>query len=439
MKIKLHEILGRIESIDRDVGELNSIKSKLPENKSYSSSLHVAFDQQINKLLSEKGSLMETVIEDPPAWIIEELNKRGNITVKSLPATLHGDLSIANPSEKDIISFIQSLPKTEVHLHLEACVNRQTIKHLIRKNNLKVTDEELENVFNFEGLNGFIGVFYFIQNLIRSTDDLKYMIDSLAEYLRSDNIIYAEVFFAPTKFMQNGLDFFQMMEVIVKRIREIKNQDGTEIKVIVDVSRSFGTDNAMLNLKNVLKLKYKEVIGIGLGGAETKGPARDFASVFQLAKDSGLRVVAHSGEDDGPWEIWDAIKLLGVERIGHGVSAVQDPKLLDYLKETRIPIEICLTSNIFTGKYVRREHFHPVRQYYDKDIMLCINTDDPEIFNVNLSSEFFKLYRYLNFTIPEIISLVKKGVYSTFSEDKESLWKRVEAGINKSKLNFKLQ
>ncbi|EMG20029.1 adenosine/AMP deaminase domain protein, partial [Leptospira interrogans serovar Copenhageni str. LT2050] len=128
-----------------------------------------------------------------------------------------------------------------------------------------------------------------------------------------------------------------MIDFLVNRIREEKENDGIVIRLLVDVSRSFGPENAMKNLDRVLKLRHPEVIGIGLGGAELMGPARDYQGVFQKAREAGLRVVAHSGEDDGPWAIWEAVELLKAERIGHGTSAIQDPELVKYLRENHIP------------------------------------------------------------------------------------------------------
>lgn len=192
----------------------------------------------------------------------------------------------------------------------------------------------------------------------------------------------------------------------------------------------------MNNLNRVLKVRHPEIIGIGLGGAELMGPAKDYAEVFKIARESGLRTVAHSGEDDGPWAIWDAVQLCKAERIGHGTSAIQDPELVKYMKDNHIPIEICVTSNVFTGKYVRKEQNHPVRYYYDQGLPLSINTDDPVIFNVNLTYEYFKLYRFLDFSLDEIIDLIKQGVYATFNQDKDALWKLLESRIKTVSDNF---
>lgn len=441
MEVPFSEILNRIAVIDRDIAELNRLKSRLPADRPYSPTIQLTFDKQINTLLNERVSLMELPVLHPPLWLLskEGLEPEAEPSVlKERKSLLAGDLSVPHPNEQDVINFIREIPKTEVHLHLEACVNKETLKFLYKKNGIEVTDKEFEDKYNFKDLNGFIQVFFFVQGAVKEASDLGYFIDSLADYLRSNNIVYCEAFFAPSKFIQNGLDFDEMVEVMVNRIRQIEVKDGITICLLVDVSRSFGPENAMNNLKRVLGLKHKEVIGIGLGGAELMGPAKDYSEVFKIARESGLRCVAHSGEDDGPWAIWDAVNLCKAERIGHGTSAIQDPELVRYMKENKIPIEICVTSNVFTGKYVRKEQNHPVRYYYDQGLMLCINTDDPDIFNVNLTYEFFKLYRFLDFSIDEIIDLVRQGVLCTFHPQKDSLWKSMEEKIDQIKLKYNL-
>ncbi len=438
MGLTFTEILDRIRILDRDVSELNRLKSRLPADRPYSSSLQISFDKQINNLLNERIRLLDLEISDPPRWLLgdSESFEAGRQTASALLEPT--DLSSKKLQDQDVINFIRELPKTEIHLHLEACVNKDTMKKLMAKNGIQLTDEEFEAKFNFKDLNGFIQVFFFIQSLVKEPADLYYFVGSLAEYMRTNNILYTEVFFAPSKFIQNGLDFDEMVAQLVEGIREEKAKDGIEIRILVDVSRSFGPENAMNNLNRVLKLKHKEVIGIGLGGAELMGPARDYGEVFRKAREAGLRVVAHSGEDDGPWAIWEAVEICKAERIGHGTSAIQDPELVNYLREKKIPIEICVTSNVFTGKYVRKEQNHPVRYYYDQGIPLCINTDDPEIFNVNLTYEYFKLWRFLDFSLEEIVDLVRQGVFATFHPQKESLWKEMEVKIKKVKEKYGL-
>ena len=136
-----------------------------------------------------------------------------------------------------------------------------------------------------------------------------------------------------------------MLDIIQATISKIEKRDKLTIKLIIDVSRTFGVENALANLNLTISHKTPMVTGIGLGGDEEKGPARLFKDVFELARKQGLHVVAHAGEVVGPESIWDALKELKVERIGHGISAIQDPELIKYLADNQIPVEICLTSN----------------------------------------------------------------------------------------------
>ncbi len=439
MKSNFEQILKRIAIIDRDIAELQRLHKRLSEDRPYYKDLHIVFEKQIYDLLKEKNEILSLSIQNPPAWLTQ-LNGKEFTKPEShyIPENIVNFSPISPFNGDEVYQLIKQFPKTEVHLHLEACINKETLHFLFEKNEIPFDENEFHEKFNFKDLNGFIQLFFYIQSAIKEEEDFAYILDSLADYLREDNIVYAEVFLAPTRFVQNGLDFTKMMEIIIERIRDIRKEDGTDIRILIDVSRTFGLDNALANLEKVLQVSHhEEILGIGLGGAELLGPAKDYERVFRIAREAGLHCVAHAGEDDGPWSIWDSLKYLQVERIGHGTSAIQDPELIEYLKENRIPIEICLTSNLFTGKYVRKAENHPVRYYYDSGLMLCINTDDPEIFNVKLTDEYYKLYRHLNFTTEEIIDLIKKGVYSSFHPRKDKLWKKMELDIQK--IQSKLQ
>jgi adenosine deaminase len=190
----------------------------------------------------------------------------------------------------------------------------------------------------------------------------------------------------------------------------------------------------MRNLELTLAHKSPVVIGIGLGGAESSGPAKDFAEVFQRAAEAGLRVVAHAGEDVGPYSIWDALNLLRAERIGHGISALEDEELMEYLAIHAIPLEICPTSNLFTRKYVTRIEQHPARAFFDKNLFVTINSDDPALFSTSLTDEYMLLYKSGLFSRDEIVRLIKNNINAAFLPDdrKRALCARVEDVWNAS-------
>lgn len=339
---------------------------------------------------------------------------------------------------KNLRALLIELPKTEIHLHIEALATVDTIWELMKKHDITHVDvsskADLQRKFNVTSLDEFIDLFInVIQNNFRSEDDLEYLLRDTREYLKRNNIVYAEIFFAPSKFLENGLDFAKLVEILDAGARKILDAEGREIKFIIDVSRSFGVKNALHNLDLTIENPLENVIGIGLGGAESSGPAKDYKKVFAKAAKNGFHVVAHAGEDVGPDSIWDAIKVLKAERIGHGISAVQDEKLMDYLVDKQIPLEICPTSNLFTQKYVTVLEEHPIRQFYDRGINVTLNTDDPTVFGIDLIDEYMSLTNKGFFSASEIVQLVKNNLYATFlsAERKNEIWQESEVVLQR--------
>ncbi|MDR2520965.1 MAG: adenosine deaminase [Spirochaetaceae bacterium] len=315
--------------------------------------------------------------------------------------------------------ILQTLPKTEIHLHLEALATVDTIWALMEKNHLIydgiTVKEDLARKYQIKTLDEFVQVFInIVQNSFKTESDFSYLLADTGVYLKENNIEYAEVFFAPSKFVRSGFDFEKMLQTLTDGAEAIARSCGAQLRYIIDVSRTFGPVNAMRNLELTLAHKSPAVIGIGLGGAEASGPAKDFEAVFQRAAEAGLHVVAHAGEDAGPHSIWDALNLLHVERIGHGVSALEDEELMNYLAKHQIPLEICPTSNLFTRKYAKTIEQHPVRAFFDKNLFITVNSDDPALFSTSLTGEYMLLYKNGLFSQDEIVRLIKNNVTATF-------------------------
>ena len=337
--------------------------------------------------------------------------------------------------ETDVREIVRAVPKTEIHLHLEALASVETIWKLVQKYKLDIagvkTKRQLAKKYKVKSLDEFIDLFInIIQNCFRQNDDIDLLFDDARSYLRRNNIYYAEIFLAPSKLIMNGLDFDVMMDKLDSAMERLR-VDGIEVRFIIDVFRSYGVENAQKNLDLTLKHRARSVIGIGLGGAESTGPARDYAEVFARAAAEDLRVVAHAGEDQGPESIWDALRYLKASRIGHGISAAQDQELMSHLAEKQIPLEICPTSNLFTRKYVSRLTDHPIRMFYDRGIKVTVNTDDPSIFAVDLIDEYVNLMNGGFFSLSEVLSLIKNGLFSTFmpARQKGEHWNRVSQVI----------
>ncbi|MBN1647070.1 MAG: adenosine deaminase [Spirochaetales bacterium] len=329
-------------------------------------------------------------------------------------------------------TIIRGIPKTEIHVHLEAVASVDTIWMLREKHNLSLpgikTKNDLVKQFNVSSLDEFISLYInVIQACFQTEDDIRLQIKDAKEYFQRNNIVYAEVHFALSKFILNGLDHKKIFTILDDGAKELRT-DGITVKYIIDVSRSYGTENAMNNLDLTLGFKKESIIGIGLGGAEKNGRAKDYTSIFSKARDSKLHVVAHAGEVVDSHSIWEALNDLKAERIGHGISAIKDEKLMDYLRDTQIPLEVCPTSNLFTKAYATTYKNHPVRKFFDHGMYVTVNSDDPTLFGSDLNDEYIHLLENDIFTFDEIIQLIKNNIYATFLPEKEKdlLWEKVQ-------------
>ncbi|MFA6855975.1 MAG: adenosine deaminase [Treponema sp.] len=324
--------------------------------------------------------------------------------------------------ESDFCSFLAEVPKAEIHIHIEAVLSMGSVKNLYQKHYGKgMSKQEETDLFSYDDLDGFIKAFLTVQNLFETVADLSCVFDDLANYLVKNGVVYCEAFFAPTAFLKKGFDYKEMVDLFSEEISRIKTEHNIIVKLLLDVSRTFGCENAMKNYELLKKYPCKDIIGIGLGGAESKGPPKEFEPVFTKAHKDGFHAVAHAGEDTGPESIWDSINFLHAERIGHGISSVQDPKLMDYLIQSQLPLEVCITSNVFTKKYVKKTEEHPVKEMFDNGVFVTINTDDPVFFRTTLLEEYWKCYSLLHFSMSEIKQLIYNSFNATFMDEAEKL------------------
>lgn len=326
--------------------------------------------------------------------------------------------------KKCVITELKKVPKTEIHLHIEAVTTAKTVWSLINKHNITLdgvsTIKDLEGKFKVNNLTDFINLFInIIQASFKEPEDFCYLMKDLREYLKENNIVYTEVFIAPTSFIKNGFKFNEIMNQLVDCADKISESEHIEIKFIVDVSRGFGLENAMSNLDQTIKFNHPRVIGIGLGGAEKVGKAEVFVPVFEKAKKAGLHVVAHAGEDDDYTSVNAAVDLLKAERIGHGIAAMDNETCMNHLKELQIPLEICPTSNLFTQAFVTKIEDHPIRKFYDRGIFVTVNSDDPTLFNSTLLEEYALLIENNIFNKKEIGQLIINNLRATFMDDKD--------------------
>jgi adenosine deaminase len=332
----------------------------------------------------------------------------------------------ATMSPRNISEFIRSLPKTEIHIHAEATVSFGSYFVLNEKYkadpSLK-SPSDFHKLFKMDSLSVMIKNFLYLQSFFRASEDFALVVADVESYARRNNIRYMELFVAPSMVLKQGaVDFSGIMDPLVDGFSRLAASGGPDIKLLVDVSRTFGLENATRNFnflhRYLTKRSTDRILGIGLGGTENGNPCKEYKSVFESAKEAGLHVVAHAGEEVGPESIRQAVEALGAERIGHGTSAIQDPKVMDLLRDRGVALEICPTSNVVTGKYVKKYEDHPLKQYYDRGMLVTINTDDPVLFDVELNQELERSAASLKFDKTDILAILKNGIKASFMDEK---------------------
>jgi len=248
-----------------------------------------------------------------------------------------------------------------------------------------VTDRaSLTERFAYTDFPHFIDVFGWMTGFLTTPDDFRFAAEAVARDLARQHIIYAEASISTSDFAKHGL----RTQEIARAVRDgLDSVDGTAVTLIVDLVRDYGPETAHRTLSDVIEVADETGIrGITIGGSEQAFPPEPFAAAFRRARDHGLRLTAHAGEAAGPESVTAALDVLGVERIGHGVRAVENPELLDRLVAEQVPLEVCPTSNLRTGVVPDWEH-HPLGQLLAAGVNVTISSDDPAMFHCSVASD----------------------------------------------------
>ncbi len=281
-----------------------------------------------------------------------------------------------------------TMPKAELHLHLEGAIPVPTLWELIEHHGgdpMIKSEAQLVDWFTYRDFAHFMETWTWMNGFLRTYDDFTFASESVARHLAEQNIVYAEAFFSPSDFRAHDLK----PQGIARAIRTgLDRVDDVEVALIVDLVRDRGPEGTAQTLSAVKEVSAETgIIGVGIGGFESAHPPEQFAGVYDDAREAGFRLTAHAGEEAGPESVWGALRALGAERIGHGVRSVEDPQLVGYLVEHQIPLEVCPTSNLRTGVVAHWDQ-HPVAQLIHAGVMVTINTDDPAMFDANLAQEY---------------------------------------------------
>jgi adenosine deaminase/aminodeoxyfutalosine deaminase len=271
---------------------------------------------------------------------------------------------------------------SELHLHLEGTVDRDTVMML----DPSLTQEEVDRVWAFTDFSGFLDCFKFVARRLRGPSDYALVTHRMIEALARQDISYAEVTIGAGVVQWLGYDFDSVWRAIRAAQKEAQAKWPVEICWNLDAIRQLGPEHVMEIAKLAGRYVGDGAISFGIGGDEVRGPASEFREAYRYAKDAGLRLTAHAGETDGPDSVRAALDI-GAERIGHGIRAAEDTDLMRRLREERIPLEVCITSNVRTGAVASLAD-HPIKRLVDAGVIVTLNTDDPGMFGSDLASEF---------------------------------------------------
>src|SRR6266852_1426371 len=329
-------------------------------------------------------------------------------------------------------SFLVTLPKAELHLHLEGSIDPTTLVELRKRHGKTSTLAEIEQLYRYEDFNGFLLAFKAVTEDLKTPDDYEFITYRLMERLKAENVLHAEVYVSVGVCLWRKQDFDAIFEGL-ERGRERGERDfGVSLLWIFDAVRQFGPIEAQHVAELAVRHKGSSVVGFGIGGDEQKAPPELFRDVYAYAAENGLHLTAHAGESAGPESIWGALNLRA-ERIGHGLTAVQDPELVDVLAAGQIPVEICLSSNLRTGCCQTLAE-HPVRNYFDHGVMVTLNTDDPAMFRTSLAREYELAQDTFAFTDEHLRELARNSFEASFlpAEKKLQFLNLFDAGAARS-------
>jgi aminodeoxyfutalosine deaminase len=298
---------------------------------------------------------------------------------------------------------IAALPKAELHLHLEGSIQPATVCALTAQHGIELTEDEVRRRYSYTDFLGFIDAFKWVTSFLRAPRDFALIARDLAEHLLTQNVIYAEVTLSVGVMLLRKQNPGANFAAILRAVEPFEAR-GLRLNWIFDAVRQFGPEAAMQVVEAAKSAGSDRIVAFGMGGDELSVATHEFRPVYERAAAHGLHLLMHAGEVGGPEKICEAVELLHVERIGHGIAAAQDRALMDLLADRRIPLEICPQSNLCTGaltKHLRARDVapannsqtatieqHPLPQLLRHGIPIVLSTDDPAMFHTTLSHEY---------------------------------------------------
>ncbi len=314
---------------------------------------------------------------------------------------------------------IASLAKAELHLHLEGSIQPATVCMLTARHGAVMTEEEVCQRYAYRDFSEFIEAFKWVTSFLREPQDYALIARDLAERLLTQRVTYTEVTLSIGVMLLRKQKPEANFEALLRATEPFESR-GLRFRWIFDAARQFGADAAMEVVESAKRCNSNAIVAFGMGGDELSIPTGQFRRIYDRARQIGLHRVMHAGEVGGPEKIREAIELLGAERIGHAIAAINDPELMDLLAERKIPLEICPVSNMKTGalaRQLRREDVriedHPLPKLLRHGVPIVLSTDDPAMFHTTLQEEYANAAR-MGLQQDELTRIVEMGFEHAF-------------------------
>jgi aminodeoxyfutalosine deaminase len=315
-------------------------------------------------------------------------------------------------------AFIAGMPKAELHVHHVGSASPRIVAELAARHPDSAVPrdpEALAEFFTFRDFAHFIQVYLSVVDLIRDADDVRLLTFEVARDMARQNVRYAELTVTPYSSTRRGIPEREFMAAIEDARKAAEAELGVVLRWCFDIPGEAGLVSAEETVRMALDLRPEGLVSFGLGVPEIGVPRPQFRPYFERARAEGLHSVPHAGETTGPETVWDALRELGAERIGHGTSAVLDPALLAHLAKHQIPVEVCPTSNVATGA-VAELSAHPIVDLVSAGVRVTVNSDDPPMFATTLNQEYTVAARLLGLDDIGVGNLAKAAVRSSFAE-----------------------
>lgn len=315
----------------------------------------------------------------------------------------------------DLADLIDRLPKCELHIHIEGSLEPELMFALARRNGVALpypSVEALRQAYSFSRLQDFLDLYYQGMSVLRTEQDFHDLAAAYLAKVRSQGVRHVEIFFDPQGHLPRGISFATVIDGLRRATDEAKREHGISVQLIMCFLRHLDEADAEATLD--LALPYKDsIVGVGLDSSEVGNPPRKFARVFRRAREAGFRLVAHAGEEGPPEYVWEAIDILGVDRIDHGNRALEDPALVARLVRDRMPLTVCPLSNLRLCVIDEMRH-HPLRQMIDRGLFVTLNSDDPAYFGGYLNENYRAVQESLGLDSAQIELLARNAFQASF-------------------------